>query len=207
MESLRLRSHCFVFISIRFFYKNAVSSHCSVFIYIRYENDRRSYCSSKAVLLFPLFKTMRFVNSCHKGANGDFECHCNQKSINKGICSVFKCFRFWHSHWKRIAFKTQRFQIYAFSFVFWKNSVFTAEQCERKVKTETFYSVFEQCERGLRVNSIWLTITLKDRTTSHLSFNSMSICSLAFWNIGWHAKSLTLLLTSTITCWPRRPFA
>ena len=31
----------------------------------------------------PLFKTKPFVNSCPQGANRDFECHCNQKSINK----------------------------------------------------------------------------------------------------------------------------
>ena len=43
-------------------------------------------------------KTKPFVNSFQQGANRDFECHCNQKSINKGMCRVFKCLRFWRSH-------------------------------------------------------------------------------------------------------------
>ena len=38
--------------------------------------------------------------------------------------------------------KTHRFQIYVFSLAFSKSSVFTAEQCERKTKSEKFYSVF-----------------------------------------------------------------
>ena len=32
-----------------------------------------------------LFKTKPFVNSCQKGADRDFECHCNQQPINKGM--------------------------------------------------------------------------------------------------------------------------
>ena len=56
--------------------------------------------------------------------------------------SVFKCLRFWCSHWKRIIFKTHRFQIYAFLLASSRSSVSTAEQCERKAKTDKFCFVF-----------------------------------------------------------------
>ena len=39
-------------------------------------------------------------------------------------------------------FKSLRFQKYPFSSAFSKVSVFIAEQCERKAKTDTFVSVF-----------------------------------------------------------------
>ena len=67
--------------------ENAARSRCSVFKQIRYGR----------CFVNPLFKTMPSFNSCYKGGNGDCECHCNQQSINEGMCSVFKCLRFWCS--------------------------------------------------------------------------------------------------------------
>ena len=66
----------------------------------------------------------------------------------------FKCLRFLRSPLKRIVFKTHRFHIYALSLAFSKSSVFTAEQCERKAKTDTFcllrfHMKTEQCELRL----------------------------------------------------------
>ena len=40
-----------------------------------------------------------------------------------------------------LTLKTDRVQVYALSLAFSMSSVFTAEQCERKAKTEKFYSV------------------------------------------------------------------
>ena len=89
----------------------------------------------------PLFKTKPFFNSCQQGANRNFECHCNQKSINKGMCSVSDV-SFFGVHTENGSFSKRSFQIYAFSLAFSKSPVFTAEQCERKAKAEKFYSVF-----------------------------------------------------------------
>ena len=92
----------------------------------------------------PLFKTKPFVNSCQQGANRDFECHCNQESINKE-CAAFSTvsvFGF-HTDTENGSFsKRTVFKFYVFSLAFSKRPVFTAEQCESKAKTEKFYSVF-----------------------------------------------------------------
>ena len=86
----------------------------------------------------PLFKTKTYVSNCQQGANRDFECHCNQKSINKGMWSVLKCLRFWRSNWKRIVFPTHHFQMYAFSLVFLKAPFSQRSKCERRAKRISF---------------------------------------------------------------------
>ena len=51
-------------------------------------------------LVNPLFETKRFVDSCQKGTNHDFECHCNQQPINKE-CETFSSASISGVHTKR----------------------------------------------------------------------------------------------------------
>ena len=55
------------------------------------------------------------------------QCYCIRQPFNKGMWSVFKCLRFWCSHWKRIVFKTHRFQIYVFSFKRFRKGLFSQQ--------------------------------------------------------------------------------
>ena len=119
---LRPRSHCSVFVSIRFCWWK----RCP-FTLLRFQmNTLWKRWAFKLLLqngtVNPFFKTIPFVSSCQEGGNREFECHnachCIQQPFNKGMWRVFECLRFWRLHWKRIVFKTQRFQICAFSLAF-----------------------------------------------------------------------------------------
>ena len=67
----------------------------------------------------PFLKQSFFVDICQKGANRNFECHCNQQTINRGMSSAFKCLRF-----LAFALKTDRFQNAPFSNLYISISAF-----------------------------------------------------------------------------------
>ena len=85
---------------------------------------------------------MLFVNGCHKDAIGDLNAIVINSLLTKEYVQRFQMSPFLAS-----TLKTDRFQNAPFSnlCVFisvFESSVFTAEQCERKAKTEKFCSVF-----------------------------------------------------------------
>ena len=111
---------------------------------------------------------MPFVNSWYKGTNGDFECHCNQQSINKGMFSFFICLRFWRSHWKRIVFKTHGSQIFISVFEklrFHSGAMWTQA---RGVHLTRFWS--GTCHRGFKNIPVPYTNFLKKYTRSLYQF-------------------------------------
>ena len=65
------------------------------------------------------------------------------KSLLTKECEAFSNVSVFSIHTENGSFsKRTVFQIYAFSSAFLNSSVFTAEQCERKAKTEKFYPGF-----------------------------------------------------------------
>ena len=89
-----------------------------------------------------LFQNKAFVSSCQEDPNHEFECHCNQQSINNRNVK-----RFQMSPFLAFALKMDRFQNAPFSNLcassaFSKSSVSQPKQCEPKAKTDKFYSVF-----------------------------------------------------------------
>ena len=116
----------FSFLSV-FVDENAVCSHCSVFKWIRYENDRRSHCSSKTVLSIPSSKQCLLLAAVKKVPIASlnsimpfYSIAFQQRNVKRFQMSLFLVF----------TLKTHRFQIYGFSLAFSKSSVFTADQCE-----------------------------------------------------------------------------
>ena len=111
-------SFLFVFVD-----ENAVRSHCFVFKWIRHENDRRSNCSSKTVLLIPSSKQCLLLAAVRKApiasSNASFDwtnwSHYNALWFVMRIlrlrsqCSVFVSIRF--CRWKRCPFTLLRFQM------------------------------------------------------------------------------------------------
>ena len=77
----------FSFLSI-FVDENAVRSHCSVFKWIRYENDRRSHCSSKTVLLIPFSKQCLLLAAVKKAPIANL----NATVINSLSTNEFEAF-------------------------------------------------------------------------------------------------------------------
>ena len=139
----RLRLHCSVSFPSVFADENAASSHCSVFKQIRYENNRRSHCPSKTMLLIPFSKQKPFVNSCQQGANRDLNAIIVIKGLLAKECAAFSNVSIFGLHTENGSFQNAPFSnLSVFISVFEKNPVFTAEQCERKAKTDNFYSVF-----------------------------------------------------------------
>ena len=92
-----------------------VRSHCSVFKWKRYENDRRSQCSCKTVLLLPFSKQCLLLLAVKKAPNASLNAIV-MSSLSAKECEAFSNVSVFGAHTengsfsKRIVFKFMRFR-------------------------------------------------------------------------------------------------